>query len=424
MSMEKSNQNERYALVLEGGGTKGAFHIGAARALQELGIDIGIVTGTSIGALNGAMVAQNKIEDAYQIWQEIKPSMILDVDDEKFNEISNVNFQNTELKTLVESAKKLIGQKGLGKSNMQELVSRHIDEVAVRNSDIEFGMVTVSLKDKKAVEVFTEDIPEGQLGSYVMASANYPLFQREEIQGEKFVDGGVLNNLPINMVIDKGYKKVIAVRTNEKGTLRGREKRYDDGIEITYVYPTENLGGVLNFDRENAIKNLKMGYYDTLKAMLNLKGNVYYIEATKNDEIFFEALSKIDEQEIEQLQTSLELNLYEPKRALFEFILPEMARLLKIEETYTYEDLVLALVEFMATNTSIERFEKYDFKTFFHKVDANYIQNETEMIAGLNKTEGIFKKIIERDLFNTKNREELLLQCYKALRKPLLEIVD
>ncbi len=143
MSMEKSNQNERYALVLEGGGTKGAFHIGAARALQELGIDIGIVTGTSIGALNGAMVAQNKIEDAYEIWQEIKPSMILDVDDERFNEISNVNFQNTELKTLVESAKKLIGQKGLGKSNMQELVSRHIDEVAVRNSDIEFGMVTV-----------------------------------------------------------------------------------------------------------------------------------------------------------------------------------------------------------------------------------------------------------------------------------------
>lgn len=213
-----------YGLILEGGGTKGAFHIGAFKALKDMGIKVGLVAGTSIGALNGAMIAQDRVDDAYKLWEEIKPSMILDVDDDKYNEILNKNLQNTEIKEVIDTAKKLIQKKGIGKSNMNELVISNIDEKKLRNSGIEFGMVTVSIKEKKAIEIFVEDIPDGQLSNYIMASANYPLFQREEISGEKFIDGGIANNLPINMAIEKGYKDIIAIRTNEKGTLRGREK--------------------------------------------------------------------------------------------------------------------------------------------------------------------------------------------------------
>ena len=56
------------ALVLSGGGAKGAYEIGVWKALRKLNIKIDIVTGTSIGAINGAFVVQNKYYRAKRIW--------------------------------------------------------------------------------------------------------------------------------------------------------------------------------------------------------------------------------------------------------------------------------------------------------------------------------------------------------------------
>ena len=51
---------EKIGLVLEGGGAKGAYEIGACKALEEIGINITAVTGTSVGALNGALLPSMK----------------------------------------------------------------------------------------------------------------------------------------------------------------------------------------------------------------------------------------------------------------------------------------------------------------------------------------------------------------------------
>ena len=60
-----------FGLVLEGGGTKGAYHIGAYKALGELGLKINSIVGTSIGAVNGALFAQDDFLLAEQIWDNI-----------------------------------------------------------------------------------------------------------------------------------------------------------------------------------------------------------------------------------------------------------------------------------------------------------------------------------------------------------------
>ena len=57
-----------YGLVLEGGGAKGAYHIGAYKAIKDMNIEIGGVAGTSVGALNGAAIAQDDFEKAYELW--------------------------------------------------------------------------------------------------------------------------------------------------------------------------------------------------------------------------------------------------------------------------------------------------------------------------------------------------------------------
>ena len=57
-----------YGLVLEGGGAKGAYHVGAYKAIRELNIEIGGIAGTSIGAINGAMMVQGDYELLEKVW--------------------------------------------------------------------------------------------------------------------------------------------------------------------------------------------------------------------------------------------------------------------------------------------------------------------------------------------------------------------
>ena len=65
------------ALVLGGGGAKGAYEVGVIAALEELGIRAGSVFGVSIGALNGAMYAQGRMQDADELWNTIHLSDIV-----------------------------------------------------------------------------------------------------------------------------------------------------------------------------------------------------------------------------------------------------------------------------------------------------------------------------------------------------------
>lgn len=71
---------KKTALVLSGGGSRGAYEIGVWKALKELGIEIDMVFGTSVGAINGAMVAQDEPELAERLWKQMQTSMIFDLD--------------------------------------------------------------------------------------------------------------------------------------------------------------------------------------------------------------------------------------------------------------------------------------------------------------------------------------------------------
>ena len=74
--------NITYALALEGGGAKGAWQIGAWRALREAGIRVNAVAGSSVGSLNGALIAMGDLEKAEEIWRNIRYSQVMDVDDD------------------------------------------------------------------------------------------------------------------------------------------------------------------------------------------------------------------------------------------------------------------------------------------------------------------------------------------------------
>ena len=82
---------KEYGLALEGVGAKGAYQIGAWQALEEAGVKIRGVSGTSVGALNGALICQGDLETAKMLWANISYSKIMDVDDDRMERM----FQGT-----------------------------------------------------------------------------------------------------------------------------------------------------------------------------------------------------------------------------------------------------------------------------------------------------------------------------------------
>ena len=85
--------NKEYGLVLEGGGAKGAYQIGAWKALKEAGVKIKGVAGTSVGALNGALVCMDDVEKAEELWNTISYSKVMDVDDEQMARLPRSSFR-------------------------------------------------------------------------------------------------------------------------------------------------------------------------------------------------------------------------------------------------------------------------------------------------------------------------------------------
>ena len=117
-------KTEKTALVLSGGGSRGAYEAGVWQALTELGRKIDIVTGTSVGAINGAMVVQGDLELTVKLWREIETHMVFDV---------------SEGMQPIQYAKEIITNKGAGTSGLKKLLKQYINEEAVRNSPIDFG---------------------------------------------------------------------------------------------------------------------------------------------------------------------------------------------------------------------------------------------------------------------------------------------
>ena len=80
---------KKTALVLAGGGSRGAYEMGVWKAIYEMDIPFHIVCGTSIGAINGAMIAQGSFQRAQQMWDTVETSQVFAVPVEEKDDIKN-----------------------------------------------------------------------------------------------------------------------------------------------------------------------------------------------------------------------------------------------------------------------------------------------------------------------------------------------
>ncbi len=256
-----------YGLALGGGGTKGAYHLGVWHALQDLKINVTCITGTSIGAINGAIITQGDASDAIDLWKNISMSNV--VDTEGLEDVSQNLFEMKNIIKVISAAHK---NNGLETAPLRKLLESIIDEKKIRNSCIDFGLTTYSLDNFEETAIFIEDIPQGKLIDFLMASSSLPGLKSTTINDKKYIDGGITNNIPADMILEKGYKNIICVDVGGVGFVKELKNL---GANIINIKCSENIIGLMDFNEKSISKMIKLGYYDTLKTFDYIKG-IYY----------------------------------------------------------------------------------------------------------------------------------------------------
>lgn len=264
----------KYALALAGGGTRGAFQAGVKTALDELGKEVCAIAGTSIGAVNGAVFAMGN--SAVDLWAGISVNDIVDVPDKNSNLLSP--------SSIFDFAKNA-SEGGFDNTPFRDFLNTVIDEEAIRRSGTDYGLCTFSIDTKKSVELFIDKIPEGQLTEYILASACFPMFRPVTIDGASFSDGGLRNNLPLNMLIDRGYDTIISVSVRGIGLLREADKC---GVNVIKINSPSPEVGLMEFDRDAIVRSIKSGYFECMKSFCRYCGDIYYIDTAS----YHDAVSK------------------------------------------------------------------------------------------------------------------------------------
>jgi NTE family protein len=267
-----------FGLALGGGGSKGAFQIGAWQAFRELGLQFDAIAGTSIGAINGALMTSGDFDGAMQMWQNLQMDQCLEFTESQVLKSSDL----LSLKNANILAREFLTQHRLNTRPLRVLLGQYIREHLIRQSPTEFGLMTALLPSLKPQPRWIADIPDMALVDYLMASAGLPGLQTIEIDGQRFIDGGVVDNVPISMLRDRGCRRIVAIDLGVHAMLRSPLL---DNIELTYIHDGQSLGGALDIDPAVLNHNRRLGYLDTLKAFNRLSGDSYTFEHNEHRQL-------------------------------------------------------------------------------------------------------------------------------------------
>lgn len=360
-------KNKTFGLVFEGGGARGAYEIGVWKAIKELDIKVSAVVGTSIGAMNGALFAQGDLDLALEIWENIKYSSVIDVEDDLVQKLADFKWREVSIQESGQRFLDIIKNRGLDITPLKQMIAEFLVEEELRKSDIRFGLVTFNLTDFKPMELMIEDIPEGQLAGYLLASAYLPSFKSEKIFGKRFLDGGFHSVVPTDMLVDQGYTDIIEVRIQGLGF----EQRVDEAnLNIVRIEAKENLGGLLELRAERAKRSINLGYFDALKTFKGLSGNEYYIEEDLAEASYLKEFLKLPRARLEHMIISLGgksgiIKFRSKERLVCEVLIPMLIRKMKMDHYVTYEEIYYELLEHKARILEVDKFKIYaneDFK--------------------------------------------------------------
>ncbi len=188
----------RRALVMPGGGGRGAYQVGVAKALFESGLKFDYAFGTSIGALNATFLAQGEIKKLEDIWCNMR------------------NWDVFKLPNPTQLGRMVLGRKlgMLDTSPLEDILRRNADLRLVKQSEMKVRVVTTDLCSLETRLISLEDVSTtNELIDVLMATSAVPIaFPPRHMQGGGlWVDGGLVKNTPLRAAIDHGVDEIYMV---------------------------------------------------------------------------------------------------------------------------------------------------------------------------------------------------------------------
>jgi NTE family protein len=182
---------EKTGLALGGGAVLGAAHVGVLKVLEEKDIPISYISGTSIGAFVAAFYAfSKKTVDIQEIASKLK-----------WMDISGISFTGNGL---------------LSNDKLGELIVEYIGDKNIEDADIPLSIIATDISTGEKIV-----LKKGSVAQAVMASTCIPgIFNPVEIDGKLLVDGGIVENVPIDTVKEMGAGYVIGVDLNANNNFR------------------------------------------------------------------------------------------------------------------------------------------------------------------------------------------------------------
>ena len=250
----------KVGLVLSGGGGKGAFEIGAWKALRRLGIDekIQVISGNSIGSLNAMMFMSGELELSLKMWRNLSQKEALPL-------------SATQLLGLYKQYKKgitniLEEDTIVDNSGYQKIIGSYVDFEKVRNSEIK-GYISAYNMDDDSIDYFTvNDKSDEEIENLIKASSALPgLFDPIKINDKFYRDGCIKDNVPIDPLYEEGCNEIIIIYLG--GDEQVDVSKYQ-GVKFYEICPRAYLGGMLDgnldFSSSGANKRILQGYIDTM----------------------------------------------------------------------------------------------------------------------------------------------------------------
>ncbi|MBQ1931653.1 MAG: patatin-like phospholipase family protein, partial [Lachnospiraceae bacterium] len=304
-----------------------------------------------------------------------------------------------------------IKDKGVDITPLKNMIADLCDEDVIRNSGMDFYIVTYSLSDRQRIDINAKDVPEGLIPDMLLASAYLPVFKREKLHGKHYMDGGGWDRVPIDSLLSRGYENIIVLRIFGWGIEK--PVKIPGHVQIIDIAPRQDLGGILEFDAARSCRNIQLGYFDAKRALYGLAGEDYYLDLTLTEEEAYERLLPIGKKYLQSIYLRLEElrrkaeqkdsgneakkwieehlephiertleKLGEKKtdlRRIHEDILPEMARKLLKNRSWTYTDLYIKCLEQTASGYGISVFAIYTEEQLLEQISK---KRELYMLEG------------------------------------------
>lgn len=258
---------EKWALTLAGGGAKGAYQFGVWKALREMQLEKNLVavSGSSVGALNAALISLNEFDDANTIWTSIMPKQFLDI-----------NFDTIigPLDTLV---KRTLTNGLCSRDGLISIIDNYLNLKELAAARIP-AYICVSHYPSECIECLNEkpepeyislsEVDAHDAKQLLLASSAMPyVYPPELIHDKVYRDGGLSDNVPVLPMATVGADKLIVVKLEPDDKVN--TDLYSTFSEVVEIVPSREIGdlldGTLEFTSRNADFRILLGYYDTLR---------------------------------------------------------------------------------------------------------------------------------------------------------------